>query len=78
MRNTMLLSSFLLLALTACAQSKSAADQTKAEQSDLIHPLSKKCEDAKHQLDKTVEGGQQTDLRELKRNIELYCIWRKD
>jgi hypothetical protein len=78
MRNTMFLTSFLLLALTACAQSKSTEDQTKADQSDVIHPLSKKCEDAKRQLDKTVEGGQQTDLRELKRNIELYCIWRRD
>jgi hypothetical protein len=79
MRNKMLLISFLLLGLSGCAQPRVVSgDQTIDEQNDSQHPLSKNCEDAKYKLDKTVSEGQLSDLKELKRNIELYCIWRRD
>jgi hypothetical protein len=79
MRITMLLSCFLLLGLSACAQpTVVSADPTKPETYDIENPLGEKCKDAKFQLDKTVEGGQLTDLKELKRNIELYCVWRRN
>lgn len=79
MRNTMLLSCLLLLGLSGCAGSKVAsADPSKREPNNIENPLGEKCKNAKEQLDKTVEGGQLTDLRELKRNIELYCVWRRN
>ncbi|MFT4939759.1 MAG: hypothetical protein ACI88A_002804 [Paraglaciecola sp.] len=79
MRNTMLLTSLLVLGLSACADQRVVtAAPTEPEKNDIKHPLSGKCEDAKYQLDKTVEGGQLSDLRELKRNIELYCVWRRN
>lgn len=79
MGNTMLLSSFLVLALSACAESKVvSADPNKLEANDVKQPFGEKCENAKTQLDNAVEGGQLTDLRELKRHIELYCVWRRN
>jgi type IV pilus biogenesis protein CpaD/CtpE len=79
MRNTMLLTGLLVLALSACAQPRVVSTfPTKLEQNDTKHPFAEKCEDAKYQLDKTVEAGQLSDLRGLKRNIELYCVWRRN
>ena len=79
MRNTMLLTSILVLALTACAEPKVVSkDPTRLEQNNIKQPFGEKCEDAKNQLDKTVEAGQLSDLRELKRRIELYCVWRRN
>ncbi|MFT4940554.1 MAG: hypothetical protein ACI88A_003611 [Paraglaciecola sp.] len=79
MRNTMLLSSLLVLGLSACAEPRVvSANPTKLEQNDIKYQFNGKCEDAKYQLDRTVEGGQLFDLRELKRNIELYCVWRRN
>lgn len=79
MGNTMLLSSILVLGLSACAQPKTVpTDPTKFEPYNTKQPFAEKCADAKIQLDKTVEGGQLSDLRELKRNIELYCVWRRN
>jgi len=77
----MLLTSLLVLVLglSACAKpSVVSGDPNDVEQNDIKHPLSEKCEDAKNRLDNTVEGGQLTDLRELKRSIELYCVWRRN
>ncbi len=79
MRNTMLLTSFLVLALSACAQPiVVSADPSELEKNGTKQRFSEKCVDAKYQLDKTVEAGQLSDLRELKRNIELYCVWRRN
>ena len=79
MRNTMLLSSFLVLGLSACAEPKVVSkDPSRLEQNNIQHSFGEKCEDAKHQLDKTVEAGQLSDLRELKRRIELFCVWRRN
>lgn len=79
MGNMMLLSSILVLALSACAQPIVGAAQPSAQQqNDGQQALGKKCKDAKYQFDKTVEEGQTSDLRELKRNIELHCVWRRN
>ena len=79
MRYMMLLSSILVLALSACAQPKVlSAAPTELEQNDIKYPFGGKCENAKAQLDKAVEEGQLSDLRVLKRNIELYCVWRRN
>jgi hypothetical protein len=78
MRNV-LLTSILMFSLSACAPSRVGfADPTELEKNDTQHAFGEKCEDAKYQLDKTVEEGQTSDLRELKRNIELYCVWRRN
>lgn len=77
--SNVLLISFLVLGLSACAQQRVVtADPTELEDNDSKHAFGEKCEDAKYQLDKTVEEGQLSNLRELKRNIELYCIWRRN
>jgi len=74
-----LLTSIVVLGLSACAQPRGVAeDPSELETNDTTHVLGEKCEDAKYQLDKTVEEGQLSDLRELKRNIELYCVWRRN
>jgi hypothetical protein len=79
MRNTMLLTSLLVLGLSACAEPKVlTAAPSKLEQNNINQPFSEKCEDAKNQLDKAVTEGQLSDLRELKRHIELYCVWRRN
>jgi hypothetical protein len=79
MRNVMLLSCLLVLALSACVQPKlSSADPSEPEKNDINHAVGEKCVDAKNQLDQTVEAGQLSNLRELKRNIELYCVWRRN
>ena len=79
MRNTLLLTCFFVLGLSACTQSKLAsADRSKVERNDIYQPLGERCEDAKYQLKQTVEEGQLSDLKELKRNIELYCVWRRN
>ncbi|MFT5676439.1 MAG: hypothetical protein ACI808_002384 [Paraglaciecola sp.] len=79
MRNVMLLTSLLVLGLSACAQPRVVVvDPSELEQNDSKHAFSEKCEDAKYQLDKAVEEGQTSDLRELKRQIELYCVWRRN
>jgi hypothetical protein len=78
MRNV-LLTSILVLGLSACAQPRAVvANPSVIEKNDTKNVLGEKCEDAKYQLDKTVEEGQLSDLRELKRNIELYCVWRRN
>jgi hypothetical protein len=79
MRITQLLTSLLVLALSGCAQPKTApTNPTETEQNNTKQPFSEKCDDAKAQLDKAVAGGQLTELRELKRHIELYCVWRRN
>ena len=79
MRKVMLLTSVMVLGLSSCAQpSVTSTEQTKINKNDHKQVLSEKCENAKYQLDKTVEEGQLSNLRELKRNIELYCVWRRD
>jgi hypothetical protein len=79
MRSVLLFTSLLVLGLGGCAQSRVvASDPTELKKNDNKHAFGEKCEDAKYQLDKTVEEGQLSDLRELKRNIELYCVWRRN
>ncbi|WP_166425461.1 hypothetical protein [Paraglaciecola sp. 20A4] len=79
MRCTKLLVSFLVLGLSACAQQNvDPIASTELEKSVANQPFAEKCEDAKYQLDKSVEEGQLSGLRELKRNIELYCVWRRN
>ena len=79
MRNVMVLISLLVLGLSGCAEPRVVnARPTELEQNDSGFAFGEKCEDAKYQLDKTVEEGQLSDLRELKRNIELYCVWRRN
>jgi hypothetical protein len=79
MRNFFLLNSILVLGLSACAQPRMVAtDPSELKKNDNNYAFSEKCEDAKYQLEKTVEEGQLSDLRELKRNIELYCVWRRN
>lgn len=74
-----LLTSLLVFGLSSCAQQRlGATDPAELKGNDTKHAFGEKCEDAKYQLDKTVEEGQLTDLRELKRNIELYCLWRRN
>ena len=55
----------VVAALSGCAADKS---QQLANQ---------QCLDAKRQLEKAIEAGEQDDLKNMKRNIELYCVWRK-
>jgi hypothetical protein len=79
MRYEMLLSCFIVIGLSACAQPRVvAADTTEDGKSNINQAFGEKCEDAKYQLDKTVQEGQLSELRELKRNIELYCVWRRN
>jgi hypothetical protein len=79
MRKFFLLSSILVLGLSACAQPRVVAtDPSEIKKDDNNYAFGEKCEDAKYQFEKTVEEGQLTDLRELKRNIELYCVWRRN
>jgi hypothetical protein len=79
MRYMMLLTSLLVLGFSGCAQPRvGSADPSELEKNDSKNAFGEKCEDAKYQLDKTVEEGQTSDLRELKRNIELHCVWRRN
>jgi hypothetical protein len=74
-----LIASLLVLWLSACAQSRvGLSDPTELEKGDSKQAFGEKCEDAKYQLEKTVEEGQTSNLRELKRNIELHCVWRRN
>lgn len=65
----------LSIGLVACAQK--SAQQTEMSQHPEQPPVSEKCQQAKQDLEKAVEAGQRNDLHELKRNIELYCVWRR-
>jgi hypothetical protein len=79
MGNVLLIISLLVLGMSGCAPSRVvASDPTELKQNDSKHAFGEKCEDAKYQLDKTVEEGQLGNLGELKRNIELYCVWRRN
>jgi len=74
-----LIACLLVLGLSACSSSRGGpTDPTELQSKDGKHAFGEKCEDAKYQLDKTVEEGQTSNLRELKRNIELYCVWRRN
>ena len=75
----MLLSCFVVFGLSACAKPiANSADPSELKQNNSKYVLGEKCKEAKYQLDKTVEEGQLSDLRHLKRNIELYCVWRRN
>ena len=79
MRKFFLLNSILVLGLSACAQPRMVAtDPSELKKNDNNYAFGEKCEDAKYQLEKTVEEGQLFDVRELKRNIELYCVWSRN
>ncbi|WP_340676648.1 hypothetical protein [Paraglaciecola sp.] len=62
--------------LTACVQNKNKMAESQQD-TGINKPLSEKCQEAKQDFDKAVQTGQNNDLRELKRNIELYCVWRR-
>lgn len=78
MRNLLLIGSILVIAMSACSSKVAPADPTELKNNDGKSGFGAKCEDAKFQHDKAVEEGQLSDLRELKRNIELYCVWRRN
>lgn len=79
MCNMKLLVSLLVVVLSACAQPRvGLSDPTELKKDGTKQAFGEKCEDAKYQLEKTVEEGQKSDLRELKRNIELHCVWRRN
>lgn len=79
MRSVFLLISILMLGLSSCTQSRVVAtDPSELKKNDNNYAFGEKCEDAKYQLEKTVEEGQLSNLRALKRNIELYCVWRRN
>ena len=66
----------VILLSAGCAQSKSKiADDEK--NIGINKPLSEKCLEAKQDFDKAVQAGARDNLHELKRNIELYCVWRR-
>ena len=68
-----------VLGLSACTQSRMVtSDPSELEENDRKYAFGEKCKNAKYQLDKTVQEGQLSDLRHLKRNIELYCVWRRN
>jgi type IV pilus biogenesis protein CpaD/CtpE len=67
----------MLLTLSACAQNNGKQSNTQQQDQTSPKPLSEKCKNAKDELDKAVQSGQRNDLHELKRNIELYCVWRR-
>jgi hypothetical protein len=71
MRNAVLWGSVLIFGLSGCAASSDEADIVKEK-------FGENCENAKYQLDSAVENGQLTNLRALKENIELYCVWRRN
>jgi len=73
MHRVLLLASFVVMALSACVQQPAGSSKDKS-----IYALGEKCKNAKFQLDRSVEEGQKSDLRELKRNIEIHCVWRRD
>ncbi|QHJ13781.1 hypothetical protein FX988_04061 [Paraglaciecola mesophila] len=71
MRYSVILVSFFVLSLSGCASSKDDQDVVKQQ-------FSQRCEEAKQELDNAVEEGQLADLRVLKQDIELYCVWRRN
>lgn len=71
MRHAVLWGSALVLGLSGCAASKSDQDVVKQQ-------FGERCEAAKLELDEAVEEGQLSDLRTLKQDIELYCVWRRN
>ncbi|WP_293749813.1 hypothetical protein [uncultured Paraglaciecola sp.] len=79
MCNKKLLVSLLVVFLSACAQPRvGLSDPTELKKNSAKQAFGEKCEDAKYQLEKSVEEGQTSELRELKRNIELHCVWRRN
>ena len=79
MRNLKLITCLLALGLNACAQPRvGLSDPTELKGNSNKQAFGEKCEDAKYQLEKSVEEGQTSELRELKRNIELHCVWRRN
>ncbi|MBL4631228.1 MAG: hypothetical protein JKY14_08730 [Paraglaciecola sp.] len=82
MRNVILVTSLLLaliLTLSACVQPIAVAnDSPERESNETEQVLTEKSANAKYQLEKTVEEGQLSDLRYLKNNIELHCVWRRN
>jgi PBP1b-binding outer membrane lipoprotein LpoB len=65
-----------IVLLTACVQNKNKMAESQSE-SGINKPLSEKCQSAKQDFDKAVQAGERDNLHELKRNIELYCVWRR-
>lgn len=75
----MLLISILVLGISSCAQSTGSFDDPSTlEKNEISKVFGEKCENAKNQLDRTVQEGQLSNLRHLKRNIELHCVWRRN
>lgn len=67
------------MALSACAQQRAGyADPTELGKDQSEYAFGEKCKNAKAQFDQSVAEGQKSDLRELKRNIELHCVWRRN
>ncbi|GAC24375.1 MAG: hypothetical protein CL579_06510 [Alteromonadaceae bacterium] len=71
MHYAVLWGSAVILGLSGCAASKNDQDVVKQQ-------FGERCEDARKELDNAVKDGQLADLRVLKRDIELYCVWRRN
>jgi hypothetical protein len=61
--------------LVGCANNQ----QTKSANTEqtVVQAPGEKCENAKKTLEKAVAEGDLDDVRALKIDIELYCIWRR-
>ncbi|MGS2721570.1 hypothetical protein [Paraglaciecola aestuariivivens] len=64
--------------LTACVQPITAVDNV-AQSSALSQKqqLTAPCQAAVKQLEQAIDNNQKNDLKQLKNNIELHCVWRK-
>lgn len=75
MKDSRLCLGILLIFLLGCAnnqQSKPASPEPT-----VVQAPGEKCENAKKTLEKAVAEGDLDDVRALKIDIELYCIWRR-
>lgn len=68
---------FIVVFLSACSATQPRSDN-QAEVIENGKPeLNEKCKAAKQDLDSAVKAGDRDNVHELKRNIELYCVWRR-
>lgn len=66
---------FAILLLSSCVNSNSSTGKDNQGSQSEKPELTEKCEAAKQDLNNAVAAGVD-NLHELKRNIELYCVWR--
>ena len=66
---------FFTSCLLACAHKP--VSQADAPQTGEQPAMTEKCQSAKQDFEKAVQAGERDNLHEMKRNIELYCVWRR-